>query len=724
MKNILLYILLLFSTTIYAQDVDIEIHEIDSLRNIVKYSHSDSIKAHCYFQICNQSSTTDTVIKYSLLALDYYKKQTNDTINIKLYNYLGWGYYYNDEYKKAYNSYKKALEISKKNNLIQSNLSISLKMANCLSYIQDTVQNEKWLIYYSIYESAVQNNDTYNIIFSNRMLGEEFIQLELYKSAYYHFYFNEQICKEIKDTLNLAYTYIDIAYSLVAQYYDYSEKKIATKKLRIAEYYLDKATNYLKNKSSNDFILQTFICRSIDIYKDINTEYYKIYKDPKYLNKAQEYSYKNIAWNEHVGDDNQLLNTYINNANIYFLKKEYKKGKNELDKIAQEKTSFIENKEKYYKLLHEYYIHIKDYKNASSIMDTLMKEKESQKMITSIIEELKNESEIKLKVMQQSKDQELEHNKTKFKTENEYNTKLNILLTLGILILLGLTIIIIILYILRQRAAKEVSKRKEELEQKGKQIHSSIVYAERIQKAALQPVGYVKKIFNDSFVYYNPKDIVSGDFYMVSQNENYKLMIVADCTGHGVPGGFLSMLGISALKEIITLYSDFNPGKILNSMRTFVKTTLNNGQKVDNNNQQLMMADGMDMIVCSYDEKNKKLYFAAANLCVYICRNGIMTRYKGDSMPVGCYIIEKENFTTKQIDIEKGDMIYLPTDGFQEQIGGEEQRRYSIIKMQNFFASIYDKDVDIQNKMIGDEIEQWTKHYYQLDDMTIVGIRL
>ena len=229
-------------------------------------------------------------------------------------------------------------------------------------------------------------------------------------------------------------------------------------------------------------------------------------------------------------------------------------------------------------------------------------------------------------------------------------------------------------------------------------------------------------MFPENFVYYKPRDIVSGDYYRVASCGKYRVLITADCTGHGIPGAFLSMLGISALKEYCVTEDDAaNPGIILDHMREFIKTTLVSSTKKT-------IDDGMDMTICSYDFAAMEMRYAAANQSAYIIRNGEAIRLKGDRMPVGRYVLDNKHFETHIQPIEHGDMIYTFSDGIQDQPGGELDnelgKKFLTKNLVKLLTEIAPKPLAEQRDIIDNTITKWRNGRPQVDDITMIGLRI
>ena len=252
---------------------------------------------------------------------------------------------------------------------------------------------------------------------------------------------------------------------------------------------------------------------------------------------------------------------------------------------------------------------------------------------------------------------------------------------------------------------------------KQKEIEDSILYAKKIQDAMMVSENYLKETLPESFILYLPKDIVSGDFYWAHKNKNEIYFTVSDCTGHGVPGSLMSMIGTTLLNEIIIEMKIKETDKILNEMRTQIIKTLHQ----DENNVQ---KDGMDMTLVKLDNKKKEIEFSSANNVLVHVSNGNLNLYKGDHQPVGFYSGKNTSFTKQKIKLNKNDMIYIFSDGYQDQFGGEKNKKFMIKKLKNLLLSISDDKVDLQLKKLKSEFELWKGSEDQIDDVCLMGVRI
>lgn len=288
----------------------------------------------------------------------------------------------------------------------------------------------------------------------------------------------------------------------------------------------------------------------------------------------------------------------------------------------------------------------------------------------------------------------------------------------SITLVIALIIAIYKIINIKRKSESKLAEKNLEIREANQKMLASINYASRIQGAVISSIVDVKAIFPENFVLYRPRDIVGGDYYRAIRCGKYSVMITADCTGHGIPGALLSMLGISALREyMVTEYDAENPGTVLDRMRDFIKSTLvaKGGGSLD---------DGMDMTICSFDFEKMEIRYAIANQTALIIRGKEAIKLKGDSMPVGNYLRAKEHFQTQTVKIEKGDMVYMFSDGLQDQLGGNNQKKFLLKNLTATLIEIHEDPLNEQRVALEQEIISWRGGISQIDDMTMVGIKV
>lgn len=266
--------------------------------------------------------------------------------------------------------------------------------------------------------------------------------------------------------------------------------------------------------------------------------------------------------------------------------------------------------------------------------------------------------------------------------------------------------------------SNEISIQRDLLLVQKQNITDSILYASHIQKALLPSDDILNDIFSDHFIYYKPRDIIGGDFYYVKKIENTLVLAVADCTGHGVPGALLSMLGISYLNEIIHTKELSETNTILNEMRDKIKLALHQS------NQSREAKDGMDMALIAIDLSSKILKYSGANNPVYIIRDSELIELKADKMPIGIQPREKPNFTNLEFQLQKDDCIYLFSDGYADQIDKESMKKFSLKNFQKLLLNISNWSMSEQRTELENVIDNWRNNEDQTDDMLVVGVRI
>ena len=273
---------------------------------------------------------------------------------------------------------------------------------------------------------------------------------------------------------------------------------------------------------------------------------------------------------------------------------------------------------------------------------------------------------------------------------------------------------------------KEVNEQKAIIEAKNHDITDSIKYAKNIQEALLPPLQNLHNELKDAFVLYLPKDIVSGDFYWFAKRNNKRFVASVDCTGHGVPGAFMSIIGNTLLNEIVSDKNITEPAEILNELHAGVKTALKQS------NSENERRDGMDIALCSLNEEGTILEYAGANRPLWIFRKGkqgeeAFEMIKANKFPIGRLEMENEvkrRFTNHSIHVEKGDIIYIFSDGYADQFGGKKGKKFMVGNMQKLVADIYQKPIKEQEKLLLKNFLDWKGELEQIDDVLVIGFRV
>jgi len=269
----------------------------------------------------------------------------------------------------------------------------------------------------------------------------------------------------------------------------------------------------------------------------------------------------------------------------------------------------------------------------------------------------------------------------------------------------------------------EVVRQKEEIEVKNKHITDSIRYAKRIQNAILPPDPYVKQLLPNSFILYKPKDIVSGDFYWMTKKNNVTIYAAVDCTGHGVPGAFMSIVGNNQLNYAVDVKKAREAGSILDYLNEGVIETLR--EKGHENLSVSGVKDGMDLALCIIDHKNMKLQFAGANNPLCLVRDGEIIQIKGDRMAIGGnFADDLPKFKNHEIDLQKGDVLYTFSDGYPDQFGGDDGRKFMLKKFRELLLEIHKNPIEEQEEILNEKLEAWRGKEEQVDDILVIGVKI
>jgi ligand-binding sensor domain-containing protein/serine phosphatase RsbU (regulator of sigma subunit) len=260
----------------------------------------------------------------------------------------------------------------------------------------------------------------------------------------------------------------------------------------------------------------------------------------------------------------------------------------------------------------------------------------------------------------------------------------------------------------------EVVQKSMEIEEKNRDITASIRYAERIQRAMLPR----EDTFHETFILYMPKDIVSGDFYWMYDNGDIQFIAACDCTGHGVPGAFMSIIGHNSLNKVVREYGITRPGAILDQLNAeVVKALMQRKEETIN--------DGMDLTLIAFNHKEFTLEFAGAYNPLYLVRKGELITYKGDRFPIGMSSLQaKKTFQTQAVDIQPGDMIYMSSDGYADQFGYAEAKKYKSGNVKKLLCTLWDLPVNDQRDRLKKEILDWKGDLQQVDDIMFLGTKI
>jgi tetratricopeptide (TPR) repeat protein len=288
----------------------------------------------------------------------------------------------------------------------------------------------------------------------------------------------------------------------------------------------------------------------------------------------------------------------------------------------------------------------------------------------------------------------------------------------GLIMVILLALVIYWSYIQKRKANRILGTQKEEIEEKNQEITASIRYAKNIQEALLPHPGFFREIFPESFIFYRPKDIVSGDFYWVARDHDLDYIAAVDATGHGVPGAFISLLGFNLLNTILKAHPGIKPSSLLDQLNQAFS------ERMFKSYEQETLRDSMDLALCRIDQKNRKLEYSGAYNPLWIARKGEMIIQKPDKLSVGSFHeFPDRTYTNYAFDLKQGDMIYLFSDGYADQFGGPKSKKFMYKNLEKLLLNHSHKNAREQEAILDRTFTQWIGKEEQVDDIVIIGIR-
>ncbi|MCA0428914.1 MAG: SpoIIE family protein phosphatase [Bacteroidetes bacterium] len=447
----------------------------------------------------------------------------------------------------------------------------------------------------------------------------------------------------------------------------------------------------------------------------------------KNYKKAIEYNNKAAEYFESVKKYNLLANAYSNGAELARNVKDYKLALTLIDK-AFKILDLTDNKNNFNNFNLNKAAILYDLKSYQQAYDELYLYSSIKDSIESV-ESQTNINELEKKYQLKERQRENTILSEKIKSQELYTSKMQI--TIGLISLIVLILGITAFVFIKQNRAKSIinlqlseknsiiNLQKSIVEDQHRDIKDSIKYAKRIQEAILPPLNLWHKILPSSFILHIPKDELSGDFYWIEENENYIFVAAADCTGHGVPGALISIVNFNLLNKAVLEKNIENPSEILDAVNNWLTESLHQTYG------ESAVKDGMDITLIAINKKTNEVHFAGANNPIYKVTNGVLTQIKGDKFPVGAFIEDKINkFTLHKFTVEKGDNIYLFSDGFADQFGGPKGKKYKYYQFQQKLISLSNNLPQIQQESLKKEFHDWQGSHDQVDDVLVIGIKI
>jgi serine phosphatase RsbU (regulator of sigma subunit)/TPR repeat protein len=735
-------------------------HKKDSLMTLIRTTTADTTRCNAYMEMGNlfKSSNVDSTLFYYNKALDLsaaknLKKQQATSLRL-----IGVVYKNKSDFDKAMDYCEQSLKIFTE---LDDKKGISSCYMNYGNVYTDKGDYDKAIDYhFKSLNISEQMNDKLGMANSYNNIGSVYKNQGLYDKASDFYFKSLQLYEELKNEKGIALCNMNIgnvyksteSFDKAIEYYTKSIENFQKldDKSGLGQAYNNMAGIFSVRKDFNKAI--DYYLKAVKLNEELGNKLYvsnsynnlgKVYEKMGDFDNSISYYAKSLKIKEECGDKKGISMIYCNLADMYLNLAKSTKGTESVNYRKQsleyankalvlaKEINALPEVNAAAKLLMILNKMNGNYKEALEYADIFITSRDSMFNIEKTKTLANAESKFKLEKKQLeidklNKEKELQQSELLRQQETGRRQKLIIFFVITGLIIIGVFAGYIVqrLKIIRRQNAEIssqrdlVMKQKNRIEKQNLQITTSINYAKRIQQAVLPSGVYAKTILGEHFVLFKPKDIVSGDFYWATRIDKLLLLVVADCTGHGVPGAFMSMLGVSFLNEIVRKKEVNSASDVLEHLRDSVIVALQ--QKSTANEQK----DGMDVAVCVLNTETNYLQYAGAHNPLYIINNKKeLTIIKADRQPVA-YSENMRPFTNHEIQLFKGDCIYLISDGFEDQFGGKDDRKFLIKKLKEELVRIADKPMNEQGAILNNAFESWKGEQEQTDDVTLLGLRI
>lgn len=688
-------ITVLLIAVVISAAVEAQSPEIDSLNQLIESADENVSKVNHILALCDHLRMIDPVevVYCGTQAVNLSDKLDYNTGKALGYKQIGIGYYYQGDYINSINYWQQSLALFEE-------MEDKAGIANMLTNI-----------------GAIHSSE-----------GDEAYALDLYLRAL-------NIAEEINDTLRMATALINIGLIYLRNPADHDKAMeiylkaipisrklgdldaIGTASVNVGEIYLAKG-DYPTALEYFQEALAAFRQSRTGSVSYALTSIGKIYSKLKEFQRAMDYHKEALAIAESTESMAGIADVHLNIADTYMDMGDANQAIRHfttVKNISEEIGAVYLLRDACRGLAH-LYSEKADFKKAFEFQDIVtslgdtINAQDSRNMLTKL--QFHYETEAMLK--------ENEILKRDFQlSEAKGKQQLTIIYFLILGFLSTTVFIVILIRTLNQKrkANIELQHKNHLITEQKKEITDSIQYAKRIQNAMLTPGDYIESLLPERFILFRPRDIVSGDFYLLTEKQDKIICAIADCTGHGVPGAFMSMLGIAYLNEIISNNNDISAGQILDELRKYVIRSLRQSDSS-------AVLDGMDMAILVINHQDNTVEYAGAHNPLYLFRNGELTEYKADKMPIGIHEHKDKPFTTHTIKVKKGDAMYAFSDGFQDQFGGPKGKKFMTRNFKELLANNFDKSMHEQRLTLESALDDWMSDTEQIDDILVMGIKM
>lgn len=743
-KKIKKYIPLLFlllTGLFHPFQLSAQLLDIDSLKNVLRlHTAEDTVRVNRLILLCrsfsmdfnNKSEIQEYAPKLLLLSQ---KLNFNSGI---AYGYLNLGIasMEKNEFSRATVHFYKALELFKKIN-DKTGISTTLHRIGLVKNYQGKYSEA---IQYMLKAGILreETGDLKGAGNSYNNIGNTYANLGNYVDALTYFFKSLKLRERAKDSLGISVSYSNIGNILTEQ-----------RKLDESLNYQEKALKMIEGKGSGK--LEAVILGNIANIYTSKKQYQKaLVCNLKSIKISEEMQYPDGINTGRINIGSAYIEQHIpDEALIYYLaalnssiemddKESMIAAHNGVGNCYEQKKNYSEALKYYTKALAiskelDFKTGVLDaYGNLSSMNEKLGNFESAlyyNKLYRSLKDKLLNEENMKQatelntryetdkkekEILLLTKDQQLKDRSLK---EQRF---VRIGLIVGLGFLLALSFLLFNRYRLKQKANLVLEKQKQEIHRKNLEITDSIDYAKTIQEAVLPTPDKLNAFLPAHFIFYKPKDIVSGDFYWIGKKDNKVICAVADCTGHGVPGAFMSLLGHNILENVIQRAASIDPGSILTALNQEIVTRFSQGE------EQHTVKHGMDIAIMSIDLPGQQLEYAGARNSLYLVRENTLTEIKADRMTTGIVKKSQEaiHYTNNTIGIQQGDIVYLFSDGFPDQKGGPEKKKFFYQPFKELLIAIHALPLEEQKQKLDRTLREWVGTGEQIDDILVMGIKI
>jgi serine phosphatase RsbU (regulator of sigma subunit) len=657
-------------------------------------------------------------------ALEYYnksltlKKETGDLGGASIVlNDIAVTYYDSGRYEAAVENYEESYKISE--GLGNKKVSAVI-LENIGQVYENTYQYEKAVKFYEkSLEISKDLDEKEDEALMYDKIANIYIEQNDFGKAMESYEKSLEIDKELNREENVAATlnnmgsiYYDLGnYDNAKQYYEQSldvTKRIGDQKqISIALNNIGNINyDWNKYRKAIDFYKQSIeIKQGIDYKRGIAASLHNIgnaYKGLKEYNQAIEFYKQSNELADEINYPEVMARNNRAFSEVYSLLNDYKKAYEYQKLFADLKHTIQDDKKQIFEGISK-----EKEEDQKVLIAALRRQIQKQKLLAEY-ESIRRQKELEIKNL------ELENEKEKTKRQ-----RFIIMAGLaGLIILIAFIVLIYRQYIQKKKANIELVAKNRIISYQKQQITDSIKYASRIQKAVLPPEEYITTILPQHFVLNIPRDIVSGDYYWTTQRANESIIAVADCTGHGVPGAFMSMLGIAFLNEIVNKSASAKSHEILGQLRNNIMSSLHQTGREDETK------DGMDIALIIINLKSNMLQFSGAHNPLFLIRDKKLREVKADKMPIGISARYDKPFSNHKIQLQKDDMLYIFSDGYLDQFGGEQKKKFGYRRFRELLLEIHLKGLQEQKELLLKTFAGWKGKYDQIDDILVMGIRV